>query len=139
MKPLKIVGEAFPFLFFLLNACGSSHPTTNLASQPTVSDASAEVNPYNALSALFKANVTGATRVRVTYVPESGPSATTPDFSVSSGPIAVPVLGLMPETNYTLQLRAMTDDGAAISGDSVSFRSGALPSTLPQFTVTERP
>ncbi len=130
-KPLKIVGQAFPLLFFFLNACGSSHPA--------VSDVSAEVNPYNVLSAVFKANVSGATKVRVTYTPESGPSGTTPDFSISSGPIAVPVLGLLPETNYSLQLRAMAGDGTAANSDSVSFRTGALPGTLPLFTVTERP
>jgi len=130
-KPLKIVGTTIPLLFFFLTSCGSS--------DPTVSDVSAQANPYNVLSATFKANVSGATKVRVTYTADSGLSGTTPDFSVSPGAIAVPVLGLMPETSYTMQLQAMRGNGTAVNGDLVRFRTGALPSTLPVFTVTERP
>src|ERR1700687_1792970 len=121
---------------FLLGACGSGHSSISKAG---ISDANAQANPYNVLSSLFKANVTGAVKAQVTYTPENGPSGTTPEFAVSSGEVSVPVLGLRPETNYTLRLRAMDAGGTGVDSDPVSFRTGALPSTLPAFTVTEQP
>jgi len=130
------VGAIF-VLFLFLSACGKGNTTGS--GHSSISDANAQANPYNVLSSLFKANVTGAVRAQVTYTPENGPSGTTPEFAVASGEVSVPVLGLLPETNYTLQLRAMGAGGIGVDSDPVSFRTGALPSTLPAFTVTEQP
>ncbi len=133
-RPL-VVGKAFVVVVSFLSACGGSTPFPG----PTVSHVSAVTNPYNVLSSLFKADVNNVVSVRVTYTPESGPSGTTPDVAVSSGSVAIPILSLMPEMKYTLQLRAMGAKGNAVDTEPVSFRTGALPSSLPAFTVNEQP
>ncbi len=141
MKKSSTGVGAILVLFLVLSACGKGNLGGN--GQPSasvsVSNASAQANTYNVLSSLFKANVAGAVKVQVTYTPENGPSGTTPELAVTSGEVSVPVLGLMPETNYTLRLRAVDAGGAGVDTDAVRFRTGALPSTLPVFTVTEQP
>jgi hypothetical protein len=128
------VGGGILAVSLLLSACGGSGTLP-----PSISHASAQANQYNVLSSLFQADVGAAVKVLVTYTPETGPSGTTPDFTVTSGQVSVPVLGLMPETNYTLRLTAIGAAGMGVDSDAVSFRTGALPSTLPVFTVTEQP
>jgi hypothetical protein len=59
-------------------------------------------------------------------------------LAVSYGSVAIPVLGLLPDTNYMLQLGVTGADGNTVTSDAVNCRTGSLPSTLPTFTVTEQ-
>jgi len=133
-KPLLIVGSQV--VVFLLNACGSSTPLS--VQDPVVANISALPGGYNPLSCAVTADVGNAVTVRVAYSAESGPDVTTPDFAVSSSSVTIPVLGLMPETNYTLVLQAIGADGTTVESDSASCLTGALPSTLPAFAVSEQ-
>jgi hypothetical protein len=143
MKLSRRVGEAILAASFVLSACGGGNGGSTDAgvsgvSHPQVSNATAQVNQYNVLSSLVKANVSDAVKVQVTYTAENGATGSTPEFAVTSGQVSVPVLGLRPQTNYTLRLTAVGADGNRVDSDGISFRTGALPSTLPTFTVTEQ-
>jgi len=131
--PLLVIGSRV--VVFLLNACGSSTPLS--VQDPVVSNVSALPSGSNPLSCVVRAYVGNAVSVRVAYNAESGP-ATTPDFAVSSPMIAIPVLGLMPETSYILELQAIGADGTTVDGDPQTCLTGALPSTLPAFDVSEQ-
>ena len=131
--PLLVIGSRV--VVFLLNACGSSTPLS--VQDPVVSNVSALPSGSNPLSCVVRAYVGNAVSVRVAYNAESGP-ATTPDFAVSSPMIAIPVLGLMPETSYILELQAIGADGTTVDGDPQTCLTGALPSNLPAFAVSEQ-
>jgi len=60
----------------------------------------------------------------------------TPDIQVKGDSIDVPVLGLMAQTDYSLRVVATGLDGEVATSDPVSFRTGALPETVPSFIAS---
>ena len=135
-KPLLLIGSRV--VVFLLNACGSSTPVS--VQDSVFANVSALPGSHNPLSCAVTANVgNGVAVLRVAYSAENGAAGTTPDFAVSSSSVTIPVLGLMPETNYTLKLQAVDADGTSVDSDPASCLTGALPSTLPALAVSEQP
>ena len=137
------LGEAILAASFILSACGSgtgggSDGGVGSGLRPIVANATAQTNQYNVLSSLVKASVSYAVKVQVKYTAENGASGSTPEVPVTSLDVSVPVLGLKPNTNYTLRLSAVGADGTRVDSDAISFHTGTLPSTLPTFTVTEQ-
>ena len=142
-KTSQRLGEAILAASFFLSACGGgigggSDGGIGSGSRPIVANATAQANQYNVLSSLVKASVSYAVKVQVTYTGANGSTGSTPEVPVTSLDVSVPVLGLSPNTNYTLRLTAVGADGTRVDSDAISFHTGALPSTLPAFSVTEQ-
>ena len=95
-------------------------------------------NPNNVLSAIVGVQLTNAATVRVEYSSDPAQDAgSTPDFEVKNSRMDVPVLGLMPESNYSLQVVATGTDGTVVKGDPISFQTGSLPNDIPSFVVVQ--
>jgi hypothetical protein len=104
----------------------------------SVSQAAVAPSTYNALSAVFTASVSHASRAHVNYAAAGLPIASTPDFEIEPGVLTLPVLGLMPSTDYEMWITVSGADDSAADGTSVQFRTGELPPDLPAFTVQQR-
>ena len=142
--PTRVLAATAALVFLGVVACGGSHSARDdrPSTAPAVTNARVAANPNNVISAQVNADVTGANRVQVTYTSDGGEVGSTPEFATSltdaSAPVRVPVLGLRPETNYTLQLEATAANGLVTRSNALSFRTGTLPSMLPTFRVTDR-
>jgi hypothetical protein len=92
-----------------------------------------KANPNNVLSAIATVSWQGpVTSVTITYGGTSTPSF---DLSTATSPANEPVLGLAPQTQYTLRAVGQAG-GSFVSSNEVTFTTGALPSDLPPFTAT---
>src|SRR2546427_4948060 len=58
----------------------------------------------------------------------------TPAVTVTGDPVVIPVLGLLPDTRYTLRFVAYGGDQIVL-GDTLGFASGTLPADLPQYVA----
>src|SRR5215467_330963 len=95
-------------------------------------------NPNNAISAIVEVQLSNAASVRVEYSAEDGSdTGTTPSFEVKGSSMELPVLGLMPKTDYTLQVVANSQNGSTVESDPLTFRTGALPSDIPTFVAAQ--
>jgi hypothetical protein len=118
---------------------GTSHRVTPPAQaiaagvQDVVSSIAA--NPNNAISAVVTAEVGSAELVRVEFGIDDRFDESTPDFIVSGSTMELPVLGLRPETDYTLRVVTIAPDGATGMGNTLSFRTGSLPAAIPSFEI----
>ena len=106
--------------------------------QTSVSNVQVRANPNNVLSAVVSADVSNAASVRVEYAADDGSdSGSTPDFAVTHQSNELPVLGLMPQTAYEMQVVATGPDGTAVSSDAISFQTAPLPSDIPSFVALQ--
>ncbi len=94
-----------------------------------LSDVSTAANPYNALSIIVSFRVARADSVRVVYDGWGERDAATPFFAVRDGPARIAVVGLRPNTPYTLHLEA-AGAGGAVSHADVGAATGELPPVL---------
>ncbi|MFC1888314.1 aryl-sulfate sulfotransferase, partial [Thermodesulfobacteriota bacterium] len=89
-------------------------------------------NPNNSISALYSIHGSGITSAFVEYA-EAGRKSdweNTPSFAVASERFVMPVLGLAPETAYSM--RAVLDDasGGQLTTDLIPFVTGPLPGAI---------
>ena len=97
--------------------------------QLTVSNIQIRPNPNNVLSAVVSADATNAASLRVEYAAENGSdSGSTPDFAVTRKGNEVPVLGLMPQTDYVMRIVATGADGTSVQSRAIPFQTASLPS-----------
>jgi len=90
------------------------------------------------LSAVVSADVNHAASVRVEYTAENGSdSGFTPDFAVTRQGNELPVLGLMPQTDYAMRVVATDADGNAVSSEAIPFQTAPLPSDIPTFVALQ--
>jgi hypothetical protein len=127
------------FVFVVISAlalnCGRG---TSGQSRLGLDSVDIRANPNNVLSAIVTAQVTNAAKVRVEYSAESANDiGSTPDFEVKGNTFEAPVLGLMPQTDYTMQVVATGQDGATVQSDPVSFHTGSLPGDVPSFVAVQ--
>jgi len=88
------------------------------------------------LSAIVTARVRFADSVIVRYgLSGIGTDSLTPTLTPDDDSISVPVLGLLPDTGYTLRVVAY-GGGRAVAGDTLTFRTGTLPADLPRYVAT---
>ena len=63
------------------------------------------------------------------------PDSQTPALAPAGDSVSLPVLGLLPDTVYTLQVVAYGGGVIAI-GDTMAFRTGPLPSDMPRYVTS---
>ena len=97
--------------------------------RPAVANASATVNPYNALSAIITLDASNVDSARVLYSRAGGPTQSTPFYRVGNSPVRLAVLGLLPLTSYDWSVEAI-GAGAVVRSASGQVTTGALPPFL---------
>jgi hypothetical protein len=98
----------------------------------------AAANPNSTLSAIVSFRASGADAARVVTV-DGDKMLTTPDAKLAAdGTGKITVLGLAPQTMYTLQLVAL-DKGKQAATASVDFTTGALPADLAGYSFQITP
>jgi len=103
---------------------------------PRITNSAVAQGPANVLSAIVTAQVRFADRVTVHYgLAGTAPDSQTPAMTGVDDSVSIPVLGLLPDTLYTLQVVAYGGGVIAI-GDTMVFRTGPLPSDIPQYLTS---
>jgi len=127
---------ALPFLLGLISACGGG-PGSD------VPDASGELvvtlrlfdNPQSTLSALATVDTTWECRVELEF--ESASTAPQRSWRSRAGRVhEIPVVGMRPETTYTVRAIAFVDGVEAVVSADHEYTTGAIPPEIPPFTVT---
>jgi hypothetical protein len=91
--------------------------------------------PHNVLSAVVTVTFLNTDSAAVRFGPVGeGLDSVTPATPLSSDSAALPVLGLLPETSYRLQVVAY-GEGPLSTGDTLSFTTGSLPTDLPVYSA----
>ncbi len=92
-------------------------------------------NSNNVLSAVVTAHARFADSVAVRYGVAGAPlDGITPAVQPQGDAAVVPVLGLLPETSYALQVVAY-GGGQVTSGDTLTVGTAALPADLPRYVA----
>ena len=115
-------------------ACGTDEGLTPPATLAIVASA-VTGNPNNVLSAVATGRVQRADSVAIRYgIVGSALDSATPAVTVTGDSVVIPVLGLLPDTRYTLRFVAYGGDQIVL-GDTLGFASGTLPADLPQYVA----
>ena len=122
----------------LLSGCSDDTEPLVAPSLDPVSSERVDANPHNVLALDVGFTASGVDVARVRYRigngarddAARGDDETTPFVSVENGDVSLPVLGLLPETDYELEIEAITSLG------SVTTSTMALPTTGSTTTVT---
>lgn len=102
---------------------------------PRVLSSAVAANFNNVLSAVVTAQVADAGSVAVRYGLEGGPlDSVTPEVVSADEAVLLPVLGLLPDTAYSLQVIAYGFGGPS-EGERLAFETGPLPADLPRFNA----
>ncbi|HSA57770.1 MAG TPA: arylsulfotransferase family protein [Gemmatimonadaceae bacterium] len=102
---------------------------------PVIGSRTLEANPRNVLAAAFRAHVQGADSGRVRHRPTaSAGDSLTPAVAVAGDSVEVPVLGLLPGTDYTMSLTVYGRCGV-ITAPPITLTTGALPADLPAYSA----
>ena len=119
-------------------ACAGEYEATSPphCSEPVVLEGSVVTNPGNVLSAVVHTRVSGADSVAVRYrLAEQGVDSVTPSLHPERDSAWVPVLGLLPESSYSLRVIAFSSCGVVI-GSEIRLTTGSLPADLPSYTAS---
>ena len=119
----------------LASACdGPVEP--GACSPPSVNASAISVLPTNVIAAAVNTGVTSADRVIARYsrAGDAGHEVT-PSFDAASNTLTIPILGLHPETQYTVSVVAYNECGSS-AGEPLSVTTGSLPADLPRFSAS---
>jgi hypothetical protein len=93
-------------------------------------------NANNVLSAIANTRTRFADSVAVRFAPSgSGPENLTPAVAVSDDAAVVPVLGLQPDTHYTMRV-VVYGQGQSATSAAIDFNTGTLPDDLPRYAAS---
>lgn len=110
-------------------------PSATPAPPPEIVEATIRAGPHNVLSALVTATVTEADSARLRFGPAgAGLDSLTPSLAVGADSLALPLLGLLPDTTYRVQVVAY-GAGGLVAGDTLVIRTGSLPVDLPTYSA----
>lgn len=132
-----MIRHALPPTALVLAACASDAPGPAVAPVPlpAIEAAAIRAGPHNVLSALVTVRVAGADSVRLRFgLAGAGLDSLTPAIPASADSMVLPLLGLLPDTGYRVQVVAYGPGGLA-AGDTLDLRAGPLPVDLPSFTA----
>ena len=121
-----------------LVACAADYGATSPrhCSEPVVLESSVVANPGNVLSAMAYARVVGADSVAVRYrLAGQAIDSVTPSHYPVRDSVRVPVLGLLPESSYSLRVTAFSSCGV-VTGSEVHWTTRSLPADLPSYIAS---
>ena len=102
---------------------------------PLVVHAAIRPGPHNVLSVVVAVTFLNTDSAAVRFGPVGeGFDSVTAATPLSSDSAALPILGLLPETSYRLQVVAY-GEGPSSTGDTLSFTTGSLPTDLPVYSA----
>jgi hypothetical protein len=114
--------------------CGSDDAVTPTPSPPEIVASRVTANPNNVLSAVVTVRVRFADSVAVRYGLAGAPlDGATPAVTPVADSALVPVLGLLPDTGYTLGVVAY-GEGQTVA-ETFAFQTGTLPTDLPPYVA----
>lgn len=100
---------------------------------PEVAGAAVAPSPTSVLAAVVTVTVRDADSVVVRFGGSGAPlDSVTPAVRPTAGPVELPILGLLPETEYRLLVVAF-GGGASAASDTLAITTGALPDDLPAY------
>ena len=114
---------------------GGQDTTTPPTGDKLIQDYSVTANPNNTLSALVTVTTTELTRADVRFYAPGIEMKKTSKTAVGTEH-AITVVGMRAETEYEIMISVDTPDMSKGSGATVLFTTGALPSSMPEFSVT---
>jgi arylsulfate sulfotransferase len=130
---------AFVALAFVLGACGDDNNShTTQPKPPVVSSFSVAPNENNVLSAIASLALENADSAHIVYWTGSEAKQSTPFRSDLSSAGRAAVVGLRPETEYSMFVEAI-GGGATASSDTLTFTTGALDPFLAASHLTGDP
>jgi hypothetical protein len=112
---------------------GCSDDPTSPAAEPIL-NARVEANPYNALALNVIFTASGAPQARVRYRPVGGAAEATPYGPVVDGERMIPVLGLLPDTDYEIVIEAVSDQGEHFTEPMIG-RTESVPDDVLAITL----
>ena len=128
-------------LTLIVAACGDDdNGVNNPSAAPAVTGFSVAANTNNVLSAIASVTATNTDSARVVYWTSGGAHEHTP-YTTSAGDQSaqaagrIVVLGLRPETDYSLAVEAV-NAGGSITSDTVTFTTAALPTFLQSASIS---
>jgi len=120
----------------LVVRCTSDDVVTPGPPAPEIIESAAAVNPNNVLSMAVTARIRFVDSVAVRYaVAGAGLDSATPAVVPQGDSAVVPVLGLLPETGYALQVVAYGGERVT-GGDTLTVATAALPTDLPRYVAS---
>ncbi len=115
--------------------CGTDGVVEPVALPPEIETSAVDSNPHNVLSAVVTARVRLADSVTVRYgLAGKALGSATPAVAQVDDSVEIPVLGLLAETPYSLQVMAY-GDGQAVAGETLTFTTGPIPDDLPRYVA----
>ncbi|MGH7568532.1 MAG: aryl-sulfate sulfotransferase, partial [Gemmatimonadales bacterium] len=103
---------------------------------PEILESAVAANPTNVLSAVVTVRARLADSVAVRYgLGAAALDSATPAVTLAGEVAELPVLGLFPNTPYTLRVVAYRGD-RSVDGDPLAFTTGPLPADVPQYTTS---
>jgi outer membrane protein assembly factor BamB len=117
-------------------ACRASDVLTEACRAPEIVASAILPLTQNVLGLVVHVNVRGADSVGVQYgLAGTAPDSVAPTVTAIANSAAVPVLGLLPSTDY--RLRPITYNRCGTStGDELRYTTGALPADLPSYRAS---
>ena len=92
-------------------------------------------NQFNSLSAKITASILDAEEVYLKFSYDTSNVQQSPAFFVEENNVTIPLLGLKPNTNYSIIVIATSSTADIAVSDTIFFTSGDLPNEMPQITT----
>ncbi|MBC7790104.1 MAG: aryl-sulfate sulfotransferase [Anaerolineae bacterium] len=133
MRRRAIIGSAV-----LITGCANEPAAPAPQLLPAIDAVTVNANTHNSLSAIVEMSVRRADSVAVRFHVGDMTTALnsiTPVVHTTGHAAVIPVLGLLPNSRYTMRAVAYGPGGSVI-GDPLEFTTDTLPSDLPQYGVS---
>ena len=101
-----------------------------------VIDEVVEASPNNAISAVFTTHAAGAGSVRIEIGGEPTGTRVSREVPIGNEAVKIPLLGLLPETDYEFRPVLQSPSGTAVVGQWIPFRTGSLPDSIVSIAAT---
>lgn len=92
-------------------------------------------NEFNSLSASIRATVSNAEKLYIKFSSDSVNYEYSPIFSITANEVEIPLLGLKPNTTYSVNIIAISSTEDTARSEMVNFTSGDLPLEIPDLTI----
>jgi len=116
-------------------ACGDASAPSE-CNAPEITSSVVRANPDNVLSAIVVARARRADSVSVRFGVTPVLDSVTPYVVTGADSSVIPVLGLLPQTAYSLRVVAQNACGTVTSESTMALSTGTLPADMPTYTTS---